>query len=187
MGYFVDPSPKCAVPPLCIAETPNGALCCYGRGEGEPGLTDLVLGWDTKQNTCTIAQHEEREYVPRYVFPSRYFQSGLITGKFGGLIHCNGNENVASRPVFSPESSATGPIKRKGRMTSGNLGAGRARTRLSPEQVAEELAELIRELHELLGSYAPLWYAEDLDTRVRNALTKFTLSKNPSQETKPSE
>jgi hypothetical protein len=69
-------------------------------------------------------------------------------------------------------------------MTSGNLGAGRARTRLT-EQVAEELAELIRDLHELLENYAPSWYTEDLDTRVRDTLTKFTLSKKPSQETKP--
>jgi hypothetical protein len=70
-------------------------------------------------------------------------------------------------------------------MTSGNLGASRARKPLTPEQVAEELAELIRDLHELLESYAPSWYTEDLDTRVRDTLTKFTQSKNPSQETKP--
>jgi hypothetical protein len=70
-------------------------------------------------------------------------------------------------------------------MTSGNLGSSRARTRLTPEQVAEELAELIRDLHELLESYAPSWYTEDLDTRVRDTLTKFTLSKKPLQETKP--
>jgi len=70
-------------------------------------------------------------------------------------------------------------------MTSGNLGARRARTRLTPEQVAEELAELIRDLHELLESYAPSWYTEDLDKRVRDTLTKFTLSKKTSQETKP--
>jgi hypothetical protein len=70
-------------------------------------------------------------------------------------------------------------------MTSGNLGASRARKRLTPEQVAEELAELIRDLHELLESYAPSWYTEDLDTRVRDTLTKFTQSKKTSQETKP--
>jgi len=70
-------------------------------------------------------------------------------------------------------------------MTSGSLGAGRARTPLTPEQVAEELAELIRDLHELLESYAPSWYTEDLDTRVCDTLTKFTLSKKPSKESKP--
>ena len=62
-------------------------------------------------------------------------------------------------------------------MTLGNLGARRARTRLTPEQVAEELAELIRDLHELLKSYAPSWYTEDLDNRIRNTLAKFSLSK----------
>lgn len=71
-------------------------------------------------------------------------------------------------------------------MTSSNLGARRARTRLTPEQVAEELAELIRDLHELLESYAPSWYTQDLDTRVCDALAKFTLSKKTSQDTKPS-
>lgn len=70
-------------------------------------------------------------------------------------------------------------------MASGNLGTGPARTPLSPEQVAEELAELIRDLHELLETYAPLWYTEDLDIRVRGTLTKFTRSKKPSQEAKP--
>jgi hypothetical protein len=57
--------------------------------------------------------------------------------------------------------------------------------RLTPEQVAEELAELIRDLHELLESYAPLWYTQDLDTRVCDTLAKFTLSKKTSQDTKP--
>ena len=76
-------------------------------------------------------------------------------------------------------------MEAEGPMTSGNLGARRARTRLTPEQVAEELAELIRDLHELLESYAPLWYTQDLDTRVCDTLAKFTLSKKTSQDTKP--
>jgi hypothetical protein len=70
-------------------------------------------------------------------------------------------------------------------MTSGNLGAKRGRTRLTAEQVAEELAELIRDLRELLESYAPSWYTEDLNTRILDTLAKFTLSKKTSQETKP--
>ena len=57
--------------------------------------------------------------------------------------------------------------------------------RLTPEQVAEELAELIRDLHELLESYAPSWYTQDLDTRVCDTLAKFTLSRKTSQDTKP--
>jgi hypothetical protein len=70
-------------------------------------------------------------------------------------------------------------------MTSGNLGAGRAKTHLTPQQVVEELVELIRDLQELLESYAPTWYTEELDTRVRETLTMFILSTEPSQETKP--
>jgi hypothetical protein len=70
-------------------------------------------------------------------------------------------------------------------MTSGSVGARRARTRLTPEQVAEELAELTRDLHELLESYAPSWYTQDLDTRVCETLARFTLSKKTSQGTKP--
>jgi hypothetical protein len=70
-------------------------------------------------------------------------------------------------------------------MTPGNLGARRARTRLTPEQIAEELAELIRDLHELLVSYAPSWYTEDLNSRVLNTLAIFAFSKKTSQETKP--
>jgi len=62
---------------------------------------------------------------------------------------------------------------------------GKRANRTTPEQVAEELAELIRDLHELLKSYAPSWFTEDLDTRVLDTLAKFTLSKKTAQETKP--
>jgi DNA-binding NarL/FixJ family response regulator len=45
--------------------------------------------------------------------------------------------------------------------------------------------ELIRDLHELLESYAPMWYSDELDARVREMLTKATLSTESSQGTKP--
>ena len=70
-------------------------------------------------------------------------------------------------------------------MTSGNLGARRAKTQLSPPQVVEELAELIRDLQELLESYAPTWYTQELDTRVRETLTKFAPTTKPSQRATP--
>ena len=70
-------------------------------------------------------------------------------------------------------------------MTSGNLGTRRARTHLSSQPLIEELAELIGDLHELLESYAPTWYTEELDTRVRETLTKFASSTKPSQGTTP--
>jgi hypothetical protein len=33
-----------------------------------------------------------------------------------------------------------------------------------------ELAELVRDLHQLLASHAPLWYTEKLDARVSESL-----------------
>ncbi len=45
--------------------------------------------------------------------------------------------------------------------------------------------ELIRDLLELLESYAPTWYTQELDTRVRETLTKVILSTESSQGTKP--
>jgi hypothetical protein len=70
-------------------------------------------------------------------------------------------------------------------MTSGNFGAHRAPAHSTPEQLAAELAELVRDLHELLESYAPTWYTEDLDTRVRKTLTRFSQPTKPLQKTKP--
>jgi DNA-binding NarL/FixJ family response regulator len=45
--------------------------------------------------------------------------------------------------------------------------------------------ELIRDLHELLESYAPMWYSDELDARVREMLTKAALSTESSQGTRP--
>jgi hypothetical protein len=99
----------------------------------------------------------------------------LVSGEF--LWHYDGVRRDAQHRSL--------PVTFEGQMSSGNLGAKRARTRLTPEQAAEELAELIRDLHELLGSYAPSWYTEDLDTRVFDTLAKYTQSRKTSQETKP--
>jgi hypothetical protein len=51
--------------------------------------------------------------------------------------------------------------------------------RQGPEHVVEELAELTRDLQELLESYAPTWYTENLDTRVRKTLAMFNLPRRP--------
>ena len=52
---------------------------------------------------------------------------------------------------------------------------------ITPPLTEEE--ELICELHDLLRSYAPLWYTKDMDTRLRKCIGKFT---QPSKRTKHS-
>jgi hypothetical protein len=42
--------------------------------------------------------------------------------------------------------------------------------RLPLESVTKELAELTRELHQLLLSNAPTWYKEGMDDRMRKVL-----------------
>ena len=62
-------------------------------------------------------------------------------------------------------------------LTSGtpNLGKVKESTvsaQMSPKPVPEELAELVRELHDLLRSYSPMWYTEDMDARVCATLAR---------------
>jgi hypothetical protein len=66
-------------------------------------------------------------------------------------------------------------------MTSGNLNAGPDSTRLGPRHVLDAMAELLRDLHKLLESYAPTWYTEDVDTRIRATLAMLTLARTHSQ------
>ncbi len=41
---------------------------------------------------------------------------------------------------------------------------------VAPKPAMKELADLLGELHELLEGYAPPWYTEQLDTRLKKAL-----------------
>jgi hypothetical protein len=41
---------------------------------------------------------------------------------------------------------------------------------MAPETAATELAELVRDLHQLLESQAPLWYTEKMDARLSESL-----------------
>jgi hypothetical protein len=68
-------------------------------------------------------------------------------------------------------------------MTSGSpkIGSSRALTQMTSQQVVEELEELVRDLHELLESYAPQWYTEDMDTRVTEMRARLTLLKRSPQ------
>jgi hypothetical protein len=43
------------------------------------------------------------------------------------------------------------------------------------------MAELLGDLHKLLESYAPTWYTEDVDTRIRETLAMLTLARTRSQ------
>jgi hypothetical protein len=52
---------------------------------------------------------------------------------------------------------------------------------MTAQEVVEELEELIRDLHELLESYGPLWYTEDTEIRVRETLARLALLKKSPQ------
>ena len=43
----------------------------------------------------------------------------------------------------------------------------------APSPSVDELAELLRDLHQLLESYAPQWYSSQLDSRVRKMLARI--------------
>lgn len=40
----------------------------------------------------------------------------------------------------------------------------------APETVVKELAKLVRDLHQLLGNYAPSWYTQKMDARISEEL-----------------
>ena len=67
-------------------------------------------------------------------------------------------------------------------MSSGDFNTRRGSTHLGAQHVVEEMAELIRDLRALLESYAPMWYTEDMDTRVSETLAMFTQTRIPSQD-----
>jgi hypothetical protein len=47
-----------------------------------------------------------------------------------------------------------------------------------PTLSVEQLGVLLQDLHELLESHAPLWYTENMDTRLRDALGMLNLRRN---------
>jgi hypothetical protein len=51
--------------------------------------------------------------------------------------------------------------------------------------VLVETAELVRDLHELLESYAPMWFTEDINIRVSETLARLDISTNSSKKLKP--
>lgn len=40
------------------------------------------------------------------------------------------------------------------------------------EPALKELAEVVHNLHQLVGSYGPTWYTSETDARIRNALSE---------------
>jgi hypothetical protein len=65
-------------------------------------------------------------------------------------------------------------------MASVNSSARSGPTDFGLQQAVEKMAELIRDLHELLESYAPTWYTEDLDSRVSETLAMIPPARTPS-------
>lgn len=47
-----------------------------------------------------------------------------------------------------------------------------------PTLSVEQLGVLLRDLHELLENYAPQWYTENMDTRLREALAMLNQPTN---------
>jgi len=65
-------------------------------------------------------------------------------------------------------------------MNTAEAKTGPRTTQMSPKQVLEELAELLRDLHELLESYGPLWYKQEMDHRIVQMLGQVNLpSRSP--------
>ena len=62
--------------------------------------------------------------------------------------------------VDSTSSATAGFRKAKGKQASGHTAL----------DTAVELAELVRDLHQSLESYAPMWYTKEMDGRVRETL-----------------
>jgi hypothetical protein len=60
--------------------------------------------------------------------------------------------------------------------------SGPGATQMTANQVLEELVEVVRDLHELLGSYAPMWYTEEIDHRVSTILKNVSSASGSQQE-----
>jgi hypothetical protein len=70
----------------------------------------------------------------------------------------------------------------KDKSSSTSIGTNHAGVRSDPGQativpVLQKQQELLRELHDLLTAYAPPWFAEDLHTRLTQALAIVSSTK----------
>jgi hypothetical protein len=75
-----------------------------------------------------------------------------ITGHRGGENNMNVNQTCRAQHAVSGATPGLPKAKRK------------------PETVVKELAELVRDLHQLLGNYAPSWYSQKMDARISEEL-----------------
>jgi hypothetical protein len=78
-------------------------------------------------------------------------------------------------------------ISAKRKSSSASVGTNKAAVQLDPNQaiiapVLQNHQELLRELHDLLTAYAPPWYAEDLQTRLTQALAMVFPSRNREKQ-----
>jgi hypothetical protein len=66
-------------------------------------------------------------------------------------------------PLGNLKTGATGPPNKAGAASS---------EQPSRESVLKEIAKVIADLHQLLQSYSPAWYTEEMDARMRKALAE---------------
>lgn len=81
-----------------------------------------------------------------------------------------------------PDESKSGREALENLMNVDKMKKGPLSTYGPQKPSAEELAGIIRDLHQLLESYAPWWYTEDMDTRVRGAVQMFALPRKSPQQ-----
>jgi hypothetical protein len=67
------------------------------------------------------------------------------------------------------------------------MNTSKAATKSGSEQVATEVVldrqqKLIRELHDLLTTYGPTWYTEEIDSRLSKMLAMFRLYRKPRRK-----
>jgi len=82
-----------------------------------------------------------------------------ITGHRGGENNMNVNQTCRAQHGVSRATPGLPKVKRNPLFND-----------TAPETVVKELAELVRDLHQLLGSYAPSWYTQKMEARISEEL-----------------
>ena len=64
-------------------------------------------------------------------------------------------------------------------MNRSKAAVGSDSEQVATDEIVERQQELIRELYDLLTTYGPTWYTEEIDSRVSETLAMSTSTKNP--------